>query len=316
MSDLPRLLCALLIGACPLFAQVGSAASGPGPQPRNVTYCDLSRDPAAYNHEVVRLTTFVTHGFEDFHLTDPTCATQGFSVWVMYGGKAQSDTAYCCPGESGKARPESLIVEGVQTSLVNDLTFQRFTGLLKKEPDTTVRLTAVGRFFAGEKRTINGSTSWGGFGHLGCCSLFVIQQVESFEAHTRSELDYTAEGGWYEKEGCKFRSLHDQLQVSIVSPDDSTQEAIAEQSRADRGEADWAFSDPERVAVESLKPLYPGQVPVLRIMKKTSARQVFRWKNGKKRVLVVVSRPYWLSFFAASGSMAWVTTMVKEAECD
>ena len=68
--------------------------------------------------------------------------------------------------------------------------------------------------------------------------------------------------------------------------------------------------------MESLKPLYPGQVPVLRSVKKTSARQVFRWKNGKKQVVVVVSRPYWLSFFAASGPVAWVTTMVKEAECD
>jgi hypothetical protein len=47
----------------------------------------------------------------------------------MYGGKAQSDTAYCCPGESAKARPESLTVEGVQVPLVDDLTFRKFTDL-------------------------------------------------------------------------------------------------------------------------------------------------------------------------------------------
>ncbi len=76
------------------------------------------------------------------------------------------------------------------------------------------------------------------------------------------------------------------------------------------------FSDPQRVALESLKPLYPGQVPVLRRVKKTSARQAFRWKNGKDQVVVVVTRPYWLSFYAASDPVVWVSTMVKEAGCD
>lgn len=300
-----------------MFAQTGNPVSDSVPQPKQVTYCELSKDPAAYNHELVQLTAFVTHGFEDFHLADPTCATQGFSVWVMYGGKAQSDTAYCCPGESGaKMRPESLTVEGVQVPLVNDLTFEQFTDLLKKEQDTTVRVTAVGRFFSGEKRTVEGATSWGGAGHLGCCSLFVIQRMESFEAHKRSDLDYTAEAGWYEKEGCKFGSLRDQRHVSIAYPNGTTEQAIAEQRRADSGEASWAFSAPQRVAEESLKPLYPSQLPVLRRVKKTSTREVFRWKNGKSEVIVVVTRPYWLSFYAASGSVAWVSTMIKEAGCD
>ena len=32
-------------------------------------------------------------------------------------------------------------------------------------------------------------------------------------------------------------------------------------------------------------------------------------------MVVVVTRPYWLSFYAASDSVAWVSTMIKEAEC-
>jgi hypothetical protein len=265
---------------------------------------------------LVRLTAFVTHGFEDFHLADPNCLTEGFSVWVMYGGRAQSDTPYCCPGESANSRPEPLTLEGVQTSLVNDLTFRNFTDLLKREPDTTVRLTAEGRFFSGEKRTINRVTSWGGAGHMGCCSLFVIERVESFEAHTRADLDYTAEAGSYEKEGCKFGSVHDQRHVSVAYPDETIGQAIAQQRKADAGEATWTFTDPQRVAMESLKELYPGQVPALRRVKETPARHVFRWKNGKSHVVVVVTRPYWLSFYASSRSVVWVTTMVKEAGCN
>lgn len=315
MKQLLGLIFALLSGAFPLLAQTQKPDAVP--KPREVEYCELSRDPAAYNHELVRLTAFVTHGFEDFHIAEPTCYTQGFSVWVMYGGKAKSGTVYCCPGEGGeRARSESLTVEGIQTSLVDDSIFGQFTNLLAREPDTTVRVTAVGRFFSGEKQTINGSTSWGGAGHLGCCSLFVIQRVESFDPHTRSDVDYTSEAGWYEKEGCKYGTLQFQKHVSILYPDGEVEETIAEQKRADSGEAAWAFTEPQRVALDSLKPFYPSQVPVLRSVEKTPARQVFRWKNGENQVVVVVTRPYWLSFYAASRHVAWVSTMIAEAGCD
>ncbi|MGO9649431.1 MAG: hypothetical protein ACLPOO_15415 [Terriglobales bacterium] len=317
MRQLLGLIFALLIGTFPLFAQTQKPSADAIPQPREVTYCELSREPAAHNHELVRLTAFVTHGFEDFHIADPTCHTLGFSVWVMYGGKAQSGTAYCCPGETGdKTRSEPLTVEGVQIPLVDDSVFGQFTNLLAKEPDTTARVTVVGRFFSGEKRTINGATSWGGAGHMGCCSLFVIQRVESFEQHTRNDLDYTSEAGWYEKEGCKYGQLQYRRHVSLQYMDGVGEQVIAEQKKADSGEAAWAFTDPQRVAADSLKPFFPGQVPVLRSVKKTPARQVFRWKNGNNQVVVVVTRPYWLSFYAASHPVVWVSTMIKEAGCD
>jgi hypothetical protein len=119
--------------------------------------------------------------------------------------------------------------------------------------------------------------------------------MESFDDHRRTDLDYTAEAGWYEKEGCKYGSLRDHRHVSVSYPGDATQQAIAEQRRADTGDVGGVLTDPERVAVESLKSLYPGQAPFLRSVKKTSARQVFRWKKDKNQIVVVVTRPYWLS---------------------
>ncbi|HUO15152.1 MAG TPA: hypothetical protein VMX38_09205, partial [Verrucomicrobiae bacterium] len=258
---------------------------------------------------------FVTHGFEDFHVTEPDCPTQNFSVWLMYGGKAESNTVYCCPGEAGReTRSDFLTVESIQIPLVNDPTFQQFIELLKKEPDTTVRSTVVGRFFSGTKETSERGTFWRGFGHMGCCSLLVIERVESFEPHTRRDLDYTAEAGWYEDEGCKWGSEQNLLRISVDNWDGAGQKGIAEQEKADHGQS-WAFTDPQRVAMESLKLLYPSQLPILHNVKKTPARQVFRWRSGKKSVVVVVTRPYWLSFYAASHSVAWVTTMIKEVGC-
>jgi hypothetical protein len=92
-----KVLVGLSIATLPLFAQTSSAT-----EPSQVTYCELSKDPAAYHHQLVRLTAFVTHGFEDFQIGEPECPAQGFSIWLMYGGKAESNTAYCRPGEAGR----------------------------------------------------------------------------------------------------------------------------------------------------------------------------------------------------------------------
>jgi len=319
MNRLLKLLFALFIGTFPLAAQSAKPSAAAGEEPRKVTYCELATAPGAYNHELVRLTAFVTHGFEDFSLVEPNCAipNQNFSIWVMYGGKVESNTAYCCPGETGRtARTESLMVEGVQIPLTSDVVFRQFTNLLSKERDTTVRVAVAGRFFSGGKETLKGSTGWGGFGHLGCCSLFVIQRVEAFEPHTRRDVDYSAEAGSYEKEGCSSSSVQDLRHVSMSFSDGTAEQAIAEQAMADSGAQAWAFNDPERVAVESLTSFYGNRVPVLRNVKKASARQVFQWKDGKKSVVIVVTKPYWLSFYSKSGSVAWVSTTIKEADCE
>lgn len=300
-----------------MFAQSATPSSDAIVE-RNVTYCELAKDPAAYNRALVRLTAFVTHGFEDFHLAEPICPNppEHFSTWIMYGGDIESNTVYCCPGEaSGETRPKTLEVEGIQIPLVTDGVFQQFRDLLKKDADTTVRATLVGRFFSGKRLAVKGPTFWSGYGHLGCCSLFVIQRVEWFELHARSDLDYTAEAGWNEPERCKVDSLRWLRHISIAYFDGTAEQAVEEQKLADDGTHAWAFGDPQRVAVESLKPFYGDQVPVLRNLKNTPARQVFQWKNGKKSVIIVVTKPYWLSFYSNSGSVAWVSTMVKEADC-
>lgn len=320
MRNSPKLLLALFVSACPLFAQTAQSSSpGLTQEPRNVPFCELAKDPAAYNHELIRLTAFVTSGFEDFSLAEPNCSTPAyrFALWVMYGGKAQSGTVYCCPGEGGNAtRSASLTVDGVEVPLINDLVFQQFTDLLKKEQDTTVRVTVVGRFFSGEKQTFNGKTWWGGYGHLGCCSLVAIQQIEKFEPHSRSDVDYSAEAGWNEKDGCNSSGGRWLRHVSLTFSEGAAEQVIAEQALADNGERAWAFADPQRVAVESLKPFYKDRVPLLRVVKKTTVRHVFKWRDGKKSIIVVVTRPYWLSFHSKTGSVAWASTMIKESFCE
>lgn len=291
------------------------AKDKPAPAPRQVSYCDIAADPAAYNHQFLRITAFVTHGFEDFHLVDPTCSYDGFSVWVTYGGKAESNTAYCCPGEAGGGqRAKPLRIDETDLPLLGDDMFQRFTNLLAQERDTTVHATFIGTFFSGQKQTIRGHTFWGGAGHLGCCSLFVVEQVVRFDPHIRKDVDYTAEEGWYESEGCNWQSMKHMKDVSLNDPK-SAKQAVAEQAAADSGARAFAISDPREVALESWKSIYGDVVPNLSEVRSTAGRHVFRAREKGRDIVIVVMRPYWLSFFSENGSVAWVTTTVKEADC-
>ncbi len=313
---LKLLLVVVLVGS----ASSEEAPSSPRalPEPRTVTYCELAKDPAAFNHELIRITGFVTHGFEDFQLAEPVCPplAHEFSLWLMYGGKVESGTIYCCPGEGDeRTRRKTLRIEGIEVPLATDAVFRRFRALLKKEPDTTVRATLVGYFFSGTKQDFGEGPWWGGAGHLGCCSLLAIQRVEAFEPHARNDVDYTAEAGYYEEAGCSWHEMAHKRLVSITSGDDAGP-AIEEQKLADSGERPWAFVDPDRVALESLQSLYRGEKPVLKRVRQSPVRQVYHWQRWEKAsVVVVVTRPYWLSFYANSNSVAWVSTTIKESQC-
>jgi hypothetical protein len=118
---------------------------------------------------------------------------------------------------------------------VDDSNFRDFTALLKHESDTTVHVTVVGTFFSGEKRTLNGRTSWGGPVTSVVAGSSLFSEWNHF-TRTRADLDYTAEAGWYEQEGCNVRSVSVQRTLSMdKSESDSGTETV--RSRAKRMDA-------------------------------------------------------------------------------
>src|SRR5215510_14127515 len=75
-----------------------------------VSLCELKKDPAKYNHRLVEITGFVSHGFEDFTVSDPDCPSWP-NVWLEYGGTSGSNTMYCCGVTPSHTRPKELVVE-------------------------------------------------------------------------------------------------------------------------------------------------------------------------------------------------------------
>ena len=175
----------LFVVALLTFAEgAGSAQSMRPAPPRDADVCELTKDPPAWNTLRVRITGTATYDFENFSLADSSChgRKQAAEVWLTYGGRLTSGTTYCCPGEGGNStRSTPLTIDGVTPPPVTeDKTLNEFRELLTKRLRTRARVTLVGTFFAGT-RTEMSATGWGGYGHLGCCSLFVIERVERFE---------------------------------------------------------------------------------------------------------------------------------------
>jgi hypothetical protein len=147
---------------------------------QEVTVCDLKNDPAKYNHSLVKLTGYFSRGFEDSSLYDPSCKSRQW-IWVELGGKKSVNVMYCCNVPAEPTREKELEIDGIKLPLTEDAALKHYDKLLEKGKN--VKATVIGTFFSGEKvEGWNGSPAYyGGYGHMGMNSLFVVQQVLSSE---------------------------------------------------------------------------------------------------------------------------------------
>jgi hypothetical protein len=280
------------------------AVSGLCEDPERVSLCELKKNQATYNHKLVEVTGFISHGFEDFTLFDPACPPW-LDIWLMYGGTSASGTIYCCGVTDSRSRQRPLVIEGEPTALVDDERFREFDRRIQQWPDTMVRATVVGRFFSGRQSRIRGELRWGGYGHMGCCSLLVIQQILWVDPQNRADLDHRGS-----TDAPEIRAGRCGIQYLI--PPRPHEHFVAAQRQADLEGPEWVFTDPRRVAQEGLAELLeidPTTIKRLKRKQTEQARVVYQWKWKEQRMVyhVVVSRPYLLSFYAKDPQkVAWV----------
>jgi hypothetical protein len=304
----------VIIGCYTSTSPTSESRQKEGAEPEKITLCQLTKNRAAYNHKLIQVTGFVSHGFEDFTLFDPGCSSR-LDVWLEYGGTEASGTMYCCGVTAVRSRPKQLVVEHIPIRLIDDTRFREFDKLLQRRPDSVVHATIIGRFFSGQQTQYANGLSWGGYGHMGCCSLLAIEQVVSVDPHDREDLDYGAspDQPQFNGAGCWSKDLYS---------DWSGSESIQSQKRADEGERDWSFDDPRRVAAGELARITKLEEKSLTGMKETRrepGRIVYQWhpKARHSNYMIVVSRPYLLSFYAKDPKkVAWVVTAGYEYGCN
>ena len=152
--------------------------------PIETTLCAVRAHPEHFQHKLVEFTAIASHGFEDSMVESDDCpwAVRGNpGVWLEYGGTAKTDTMYCCGPTIGTRRDKPLRIDGIDLPLVEDDLFRQFDTRLHlqhapQRDSDLVRATMRGRIFA-RQESVNGRKLWEGYGHMGCCILFVLDQV-------------------------------------------------------------------------------------------------------------------------------------------
>ena len=168
-------------------------------------------------------------------------------------------------------------------------------------------------FSLAKKTSDSPKASYEGYGHFGCCSLLAIQQIISADTHERSDLDYAASPDQPDvKSGCGYQFL----KVS-----ETEQDFIQAQQKAEANLSTTSFENPEQVAANTLARILKTDEKTIKLKQtsKAQGRFIYWWKPKaeEKNYMVVVSRPYWLSFYAKDPKkVAWVVAAAYETSCE
>jgi hypothetical protein len=288
-------------------------------QPLTVTACQLKKDPPTYNHKLVEITGFIVHASHNFTIYDPDCPSFP-AIWLEYGGTINSGTVNCCKTLADRRRAQELMVDGISVPLTVNPQFEAFDKAIQPplrpgQSGAVEHATLVGTFFAGQQmQDPDNGHYWGGYGYMGCCSMLAIQEVKDPDPEWHPDLDYgeSNEKLDFLQPGCNLRPLLSAEQDAAL---------IEAQHAADSGARDWAFTDPARVASDALAKITHishDRLAEIKLTHDAPERKTYEWKSAgnSKSYMVVVSRPYWLSFYAHDPKrVAWVAVIAYEVTC-
>jgi hypothetical protein len=154
--------------------------------PVAVSLCDLLKDPKAYDGKQIQIRGKINLEFENFSIYDVDCNTWP-GVWLLYGGDVSTPTKSTV-NDNHRTPGRNVKVNGIEYDLVKDVKLEEFSKAItannKRRPIYRVTATLIGTFLSGrskEESKAKRMPNWPGYGHMGCCYLFIIQQVSAFE---------------------------------------------------------------------------------------------------------------------------------------
>lgn len=301
--------------AC-IFIVIAAVTISKADEPVAVSVCQLKNDPVAYNHKLLEVTGFVTHAARNFTVYDPTCPSWP-AIWLEYGGSINSGTVACCKTLSDRRRPQPLVIENIALPLTDNQLFQDFDKAIQPpfragQSGAVEHATLIGTFFAGQQMETATEHYWGGYGYMGCCSLLAIQEVKDADTQWRPDLDYGESNE-------KLNLPDPDCTLRMLLPDEQNAALIQAQHDADSGTRAWALTDPARVAADALSRLTKKKSLMasdVKLARDSTPRKTYQWSGKNKTYTVVVSKPYWLSYYGRdSKQVAWVAVAAYETSC-
>lgn len=279
---------------------------------RVLTPCELAANAADLDNQSVMVRGELHIEFEDSSFVRD-CNAKWLQIWVTFAGDVETPVIYCC-GPHERPPNSTLRINGIELQLKKDDKFQTFWRLLNEERAFTptgvrcffncyvnrVTATFKGHFFFGEKSGLRG------YGHMGCCSLFVIEEVSDVSAqHTQIPF------------GDDFECTHDKELLSVNKND-----VIQAQETANKeGDTPTAYDVGENLVRHKMEKYRDdfdtGDNTVFQNGEvSTTAEYVWLSKNKLTSYDVHLQRPDWIGAYAPRvEDRVWVPIDIDRAIC-
>jgi hypothetical protein len=177
-SFTPLFVLALFLLPASAFGQT------PPSQPQVVSLCDLLKDPKAFSGTNIQIRGTIISEFEIFNIGDDSCSRSNRpGIWLMFGGDVDCPTPSTW-NDVNRPKGKNVKFDGVEYSLVKDKSFSKLHNAitLRRDKKSVYRITASleGTFFAGDTEN-----TMPGYGHIGCCYLFIIHKISQVEVQKK-----------------------------------------------------------------------------------------------------------------------------------
>lgn len=171
----------------------GVASTNHVPEFTDTTVCQLESSPDQFDHKEIRVKAYFSFGLEEAGMYDPSCKQASSAnhdvraVWVEFASGAEHErvTGY---------RP-----------LIEDQELQKFHDVEEQRDGQMLSAVVTGTFYAAKTakdRKPGDVLFFAGYGHMNCCHLFVVSQVESVKTDYSPNLDYSAFWNTSEPHSC------------------------------------------------------------------------------------------------------------------
>lgn len=305
-----------------------SEAQSSQPQPIDTDLCAVRADIKQFDKKLIRLHAFVRSGFEDSTLFDQKCPEEALGNWNF---KDRPGWIWMSFGDEEEMKGSK--VKGYEP-LVEDDEYKGFHELLikRRRQGQMSAATIVGTFYAETKSK--------SYGHMGCCSLFVVSRVEHYDRDYEPDLDYSnTRWNITFPPGCMSAQ-------NTKLPTNAELRALQEKASAspNDGSAEDIHRDPAKVAEDYMRRILGGEIhaaggrsevlvrgksdqnvpedarPTRTPIEERSQSYIksYVWLEPDRvvRILVNVSRPYWLKQYAKSAEdVIWVPTGAAVVRC-
>jgi hypothetical protein len=324
-----------LAGVClPAVGQVGPPETSRGPI-IDTTVCQLRSSPVEFDHKLIRVNAYLSLGFEEAGMHDPFCQADSstnlqsshheeWDFWVEFADHADH--------------------EGVKgfLPLADDAQLRKFFNVLNQRDGQMTRAALIGTFYAAKapEHTEAGKISLlSGYGHMGCCHLFVVSQVESVETQYPADLDYSPYWSTSEPRSCyshetysiptdaEIRSwqkeVNDGAGLWRLNPMNVAEEQLNAMRIGRFKDTGWLESE-NVIPEDSEQARYflasPDARPTETLVETSSQsfRKTYEFiaPDRKARLMIVVARPYWLEELAGSSAeVIWAPVASAKVTC-